>query len=352
MRRFLLAAVVLLAGACGGTTTPTPPPPPAEEPPKITCPAPLTIQLAGTASSATVAFTTTFVNGKAPVTVACTPPSGSSFGLGQSTVTCTATDILQRSSLCSFTITVTPAPKLTLTRFVTFGDSITAGEDGIDGGPDTSGLCQPRVTSTALFQPRVILPEAQTYPGQLRALLSARYPTQSPAVLNRGCPGEPVTGLRTRPRFDAIISTGQYDAVLILEGSNDLDSAARTDPATQEGVVGSAAAALRLLVDDAKAAGVRPFLATIPPMSAAGRRGVGAALVTKLNDRIRQIGGAENMAIVDVYAAFNGNLGLIGDDGLHPNAAGYQKIADTFFTAIKSTLEVTAMTTGSPTVRR
>jgi hypothetical protein len=45
------------------------------------------------------------------------------------------------------------------------------------------------------------------------------------------------------------------------------------------------------------------------------------------------------VTLVDVYQAFNGNLALIGPDGLHPAADGYAKIADTFFTAIKSTLE-------------
>ena len=67
---------------------------------------------------------------------------------------------------------------------------------------------------------------------------------------------------------------------------------------------------------------MRPLLATIPPMNPAGRRGGGAMLVPSLNDRIYQFGAAENMPIVDVYAAFNGNLTLLGDDGLHPNAGG------------------------------
>jgi lysophospholipase L1-like esterase len=30
---------------------------------------------------------------------------------------------------------------------------------------------------------------------------------------------------------------------------------------------------------------------------------------------------------------------LIGEDGLHPSAAGYQRIADTFFDAIRKNLE-------------
>jgi lysophospholipase L1-like esterase len=341
----LTALAALFTGGCGSSTAPTPPPP-TEDPPQITCPAPQTAQLASGAGSITLTYVPTVINGKAPVTATCTPPSGSSFGLGQSTVNCTATDALQRTSACSFTVTVTapPVPKLTVTRFVGFGDSITAGENGVDGGPDTSYLCVPKVTSTGGIRQRVILPDAQTYPGQLQAQLSARYTTQSPTVLNRGCPGEYAVGTNTRARFDAIVSTSQYDVVLIMEGSNDLFQPIRSDP------VGSAAAALRSLVGDAKATGVRPLLATIPPMNPAGRRGSGAMLVPSLNDRIYQVGAAENLAIVDVYAAFNGNLTLIGDDGLHPNAAGYQVIAKAFADAIRNSLEV--KTTIVPSIRR
>ena len=347
MNRLALTVIcALLVGACDSTTSPTPPPP-TEDPPQIACPAPQTHQLTGTASSVTATYTPTVVNGKAPVTTTCTPPSGSSFGAGQTTVNCTATDALQRASACSFTITVTApvVPKLTVTRFVSFGDSITAGEDGVDGGPNTSYLCVPVVTSTGSIRPRVILPDAQTYPGQLQAQLSARYTTQSPTVLKRGCPGEYAVGDNTRPRFDAIVSTGQYDVVLIMEGSNDLFEPIRTD------AVGSAADALRFLVTDAKATGVRPMLATIPPMNPAGRRGSGAMLVPSLNDRIYQIGAAENLTVVDVYAAFNGNLSLLGSDGLHPTAAGYQVIAKAFADAISNSLEVKTATL-VPSLRR
>jgi lysophospholipase L1-like esterase len=44
--------------------------------------------------------------------------------------------------------------------------------------------------------------------------------------------------------------------------------------------------------------------------------------------------------LVDLYEAFNGETGiLIGEDGLHPSAAGYQKIAEAFVAAIKRYLE-------------
>lgn len=341
MRRVpLVIAIALLAGACSGTTTPTPPPPPVEDPPKITCPAPQTAPLI-TGTSTIVSYPAPITtNGRAPVTVACTPASGSPFSVGQTTVTCTATDGLQRTNACSFAVTVTPLPTLTVTRFVSFGDSITAGEDGIDGGPDTSFLCVPKVTTTSQFQPHVILPDAQTYPGQLQAKLSATYQTQSPSVLKRGCPGESVAPATspsaTRQRFDALVSTGQFDVVLIMEGSNDLDAIVWSDP------VGAAAAALRSLVGDAKSVGTKPMLATIPPMNPNGRRGSGASLVTSLNDRIRQVAAVENVPLVDVYAAFNGNLTLLGADGLHPNAGGYTVIAGAFFDAIKSTFEKTS----------
>ena len=339
MRRWLPGIIAaLLAASCGGTTTPTPPPP-VENPPKITCPAPQTAQLA-TGSSIAVNYTATATSGRAPVSVACVPPSGSSFSIGLSTVTCTATDALQRTDVCSFAVTVVPPPTLVFTRFVAFGDSITAGEDGTAGGPPTGGLCQPVVTSAARLRPQVILPAAQTYPGQLQQKLSARYQTQSPSVLNRGCPGEAVTGTNTLKRFDAVVGTRQQDVVLIMEGSNDLDNVAGASPSVQDGVIGSAAAGLRQMVNDARQVGLRPLLATIPPMNAAGSRGGGAGLVTMLNDRIRQIGPAANVPIVDVYAAFNGNLTLLGADGLHPNANGYTIIADAFLDTIKGTLEV------------
>ena len=59
---------------------------------------------------------------------------------------------------------------------------------------------------------------------------------------------------------------------------------------------------------------------------------------------------AEGVTLVDVYQGFGGNLGYLGPDGLHPSADGYAKIADLFFTAIKSTLE-TSSSSGVRTLR-
>jgi lysophospholipase L1-like esterase len=51
----------------------------------------------------------------------------------------------------------------------------------------------------------------------------------------------------------------------------------------------------------------------------------------------------EGAVLVDLYEAFAGQVdALIGGDGLHPNEAGYQHMAETFFAAIRARLEVAA----------
>jgi lysophospholipase L1-like esterase len=330
--------VSLLAAGCSSSTGPTPPPPPpTEDPPKITCPASQTIQLTSGTSIAVTYATPTIANGKPPVTLACVPPSGSVFNVGSTTVVCTATDALQRPDSCSMTVTVTPPviPILAVTSFVAFGDSITRGEDGTNGPP--TAPCSSTASARMRFGPRVILPDAQTYPGVLAQSLSARYKAQSPTVDNQGCPGEAVTDAGTLSRFDGLIRSRRYEAVLIMEGSNDLMLATK-----DSNVFAAALVRLRQLVGDAKSRGVRPLLATIPPINPAGSRGKdwGANMVPDFNAGVRGIAQGEGVPLVDVNAAFNGNLSLLGSDGLHPTPEGYRVVAGAFADTIKNTLEI------------
>jgi hypothetical protein len=55
---------------------------------------------------AAVTYTVTASNGCPGVTLVCTPPSGSIFPVGVTTVNCTATDVAGNQASCSFTITV------------------------------------------------------------------------------------------------------------------------------------------------------------------------------------------------------------------------------------------------------
>jgi hypothetical protein len=77
-------------------------------PPTVTVPSNMTVFSSGGGAIA-VDFTTSasdLVDGSVPTT--CTPPSGSTFPVGTTTVTCTATDAAGNTGSASFTVTVVP----------------------------------------------------------------------------------------------------------------------------------------------------------------------------------------------------------------------------------------------------
>jgi lysophospholipase L1-like esterase len=273
-------------------------------------------------------------NGTPPVTTSCSPANGSLFPVGDSAVTCTATDADRRTSSCGFFVTVTAPGVLSVTRFVGFGDSITWGEDGSNGVSSALVLGRNR--------PRVQVPSSQRYEGFLQAELAARYAKQSPTVGNAGNPGESLLDSLTLPRFQSVLNGGAYDVVLIMEGTNDLS---QKDAALEPAMM----SVLRQMIATARSRGVLPYLATIPPMNPAGYRAAteyAYYLVAEVDDQIRALAQSQNVPLVDVYAALNTNVPLyIGPDGVHPTVDGYAKIADTFFASIQQTLERTSTVT-------
>ena len=269
----------------------------------------------------------TSVNGAQPVSVACTPVSGATFPIGSTTVTCIATDNLQRTDSCTFTVTVAAPPKISATSYVAFGDSMTAGEVVSEG--------------SGHFRTLRVDPD-KAYPTLLHRDLAAVYATQAQSITvdNQGLPDE--TAVNGASRLSAVLARGNYQVLTLMEGANDL---ANRDSVTAQ----RALVAIQSMVHDAKNRGVRVFLATLPPENAGAccpQRGLAAPLVPPFNDGLRGIANSEGVPLVDVYQAFNGdNTTLIDFDGLHPTPAGYQVIADTFFKLIKQELQVMA---GSP----
>jgi lysophospholipase L1-like esterase len=260
-------------------------------------------------------------SGAPPVTVSCTPASATVFPIGATTVTCTATDSRQRTASCQFGVTVTMPPRIAVTRFVAFGDSITAGEIGDPVNPTLS-----------FYSP------GQAYPADLQQVLTARYTLQRVTVGNQGSPGE--RAVEGATRFRSATPASLFDVVLLMEGSNDI---ATNDTRT----IAPAAGALQQMIRDAKARGLRPYLATIPPMDPSRCvpicRGRFYQLVAPMNDAIRAVASTENVPLVDVNAALSTDVQqYIGADGLHPTLTGAEKIAETFFDAIKQTLETPA----------
>lgn len=291
------------------------------DPPAIACPASQT-RVSPSGQAMPVVFQAPSVTGgAAPIATACTPVSGSTFAVGTTAVTCTATDSRQRTASCNFNVVIQPPARIRLTRFVAFGDSITFGEDG-----NTFGLDR--------FTRLPFVLEGRQYPFVLQQRLAERYTTQAIVVDNEGLRAEWAGGTLTLSRFSNLMASRRYESVLIMEGTNDLSDrdARRIVPAAQN---------LTAMIRDARSRSVRPYIATIPPIDRTRPRGsrYGWDLVDALNDEIRRLAAREGVTLVDVHQAFAGNLSLLSEDGLHPNAEGFARIADTFFQALRGTLE-------------
>ena len=329
MLRFaLVAAVACAAAACSGSsTTPTPvtppPPPPALQ---ITCPDDQK-QQSTVGQPVPVSYpAATATGGTPPTQVVCAPASGAVFPIGTTPVNCTATDSKNVTNKCSFNVTLTVPPKIAFTKFVAFGDSMTAGQVVSE---NSIAVTEGGVTSW--LRPLVV-DVAKSYPTLLLGDLQARYTGQAGTLLvaNAGLPLE--TAVQGASRLPSVVDGGAYQALLLMEGVNDF-------PDYQ-----SAAGGMRTMVQYGKRRGLRVYLATVPPQnpntSACGKRGGNWAFVSPYNDLLRSIAASENATLVDVNAAFNGDTTtLIDCDGLHPTPAGYRVIADTFSKSIQSTLE-------------
>ena len=259
--------------------------------------------------------------GAAPVTTTCTPDIGASFPLGTSTVTCTATDAQSRTASCAFPVAVQPALKLNASAVLAFGDSITEGKPGsLLGAFEISGVGCPFGTP-------------MSYPSVLNSLFLAQYPTQTLSAKNCGWGGEEsVEGVTRLPTG---LATGSYDVVLLMEGANDLNA---LNGGTQANAVTTIANAIVSMIRIARP-GRTVFVGTLTPQRAGGKA-PRPQWVQPVNDRLRTVVPQEGAVLVDTWQALGGAPDPYVDfDGLHLTAAGYAKVADAFFTAMRTKLE-------------
>jgi lysophospholipase L1-like esterase len=323
--RFAPLIASLLVVSCGGTDSPTSPTP---TPPAggltITCPT--GVVATTTTTSVAVTFPTpTTTGGQAPVTVTCSPFSGSTFSLGTTTVACQATDARNTAAACTFPVVVSRIPTLTRTRFLAFGDSVTAGEVTI---PISAGL----MGEAPVWGPLRVVPET-SYPTQLLTLLRGRYVSQSAfiQVTNAGKSGE--GALEGAQRFPGVLTSSNANVVLLLEGYNDL------------GLYGSrginvGVAGIDAMAKEARNRGARVFIASLTPSRPGGVNTLSPDWLVEYNSRLRTLAAGEGAVYVNLYDAMLPSLTTyIGVDGLHPTEAGYRRMADEFLIAIRSTLE-------------
>jgi len=207
-----------------------------------------------------------------------------------------------------------------LTRFVAFGDSITWG-------------------ATSAWDPRFLFASANGgYPERLLAGLNTYHAPQRFTMFNEGQPGEfAIDGLE---RFKLMLTNRRPQAVLLLEGINDLNNDVPvTDVAT----------ALRRMVDASLNVGVPVVLATMYQTYAVTDptgiyRPNGADTVPLLNTEIKKIpAGRLNVHIVDLYPLMN-DPSYVGADGIHTTDAGFEIMATAFLSKIETAFPVRSTT--------
>jgi len=322
-RRWIAACAVAIA-ACNGKS---PGPTPIVDPPQIACPADVAVsQVTGTAQEVTFAAPTVTA-GATPVTVTCAPASGASFPLGTTRVSCTARDAQAREATCSFNVTLTGFA-LAAKKFDAFGDSLTAGENGLPSFVDP--------------------PNA--YPTKLQSAFDLYYPGQAITVINRGESGQRIE--RTYDRIPSLLTTDRPDAVLLLGGYNNLTmpcSPGLANSMACRDAIDFVAIGIRDCIHRVKesAVGVKyMFVSTLTPPGLTGSKRIDRDAIVEVNRRIRLVIAAERVTLVDSYPLFIGHEAeYVSPDGLHLLPPGYQALADAFFAVIRSTVPQTPLPT-------
>jgi lysophospholipase L1-like esterase len=326
-------------------------------PPAVACPvAPVPITTTG--QSALVTYgSATVTGGTAPVSVTCTPPSGSIFNIGSTTITCTATDAVHRTVSCSFAVTVTlPPPHLGITKILTFGDSITEGEVPMFG--------------EFLIRPRFVEPD-KSYPADITTMLAQRYTAQGAArvdaftfipssdsndcttdppapttssivVINAGCLGARAKDPQTLKRFDDKIKTYRPDAILLLIGVNDLD------PRDPDASISAGLQGVADLIAFARTKGIQVVVGTLLPEIPGDVNGGSSSLIVPFNNRLWSVATSAGATVVDIYSDIATDVtDWIAYDGLHPTEAGYQEMARVWFNSIQRAFDLPPSSTAT-----
>ena len=156
-------------------TAAAPSAPAATPPPPLTIACPANVSITSPTGGATpVSYNPPQVSGGVPpLAVSCAPSSGSPFNVGNTNVACVVADTAQRTAACGFVVTVRAPPRLSVTKFLAFGDSFTEGIVSV--GPMM--LLMPVATPAA-------------YPTKVLGMLEERYTAQDFTMVNQGIAGE------------------------------------------------------------------------------------------------------------------------------------------------------------------
>ncbi|WP_446011807.1 SGNH/GDSL hydrolase family protein [Candidatus Electrothrix sp.] len=156
---------------------------------------------------------------------------------------------------------------------------------------------------------------ATPYPTNLQNMYGSSSGTQ---VINAGIGGEDTyNGVN---RFDGELAKYSPDYVVIMEGANDV----------MEGISSSTTTFnLNNMVQQAVNAGATPILSTITPnISKSGYQ------PENYNPGIIELAQNNNITLVDTYSNVVSDWSNLNVDGIHPNEAGSQTIAQGFYSQL------------------
>lgn len=218
-----------------------------------------------------------------------------------------------------------PAPTQAIgaTRFVAFGDSITAG------------------VLSEVFDGMFLADEAGSYPTLLRNAFIQYHQPQVFTVFNEGVPGE--TARVGADRLPGVLTERRPQVLMLLEGINDMATAGRSAEQT--------AANVHYMVETARLFNCTVLVATMPqtyysldpggPNRPPRERFNATEKIVPFNTELRRlVSGMQNVHVVDLYAAFGSDRSMMGSDGLHPSPAGYYRMAETFYNTIRAVFRV------------
>lgn len=186
-------------------------------------------------------------------------------------------------------------------RFLAFGDSITEG------------------FGDASTRPRTEI----GYPGRLDDLLVARG-LAGATVINAGLGGE--TTIEGVTRIDQVLRINPADTLLLMEGTNDINGQVSVETITFN---------LQRIAGKAEAQGLRVVHGTIIPRLATANRDSDNKIGAQTAASLRNLAWNARRGLADPFEVFLyqtpnpfGTLYVGGPDRLHPNAAGYDKLAE------------------------
>jgi lysophospholipase L1-like esterase len=194
-------------------------------------------------------------------------------------------------------------PSLAQTRYVAFGDSITEGTGDEDSRPAGE----------------------RGYPARLEDLLVAAG--QDAVVENFGLGGERTPEGLTR--LDEVLEGGG-DVLLLMEGSNDISRSISIETTREN---------LAAMARRAEGRGLSVVHATLIPRVPQAARDAENLLNQRLNEEIRHLAGVQGRELADNFEVFGELPDLFAelywqqetDRVGHPNAQGYDVMADLFF---------------------